>query len=99
MLSIFQSECVLKEIDPHRFSRQSPLSIHKKIPETGIARFVQDTSFETSRKGVMHVGRLKQSSAYPSQDFGWTVASIFSFLMGEMLLIIVINDPFLMGCD
>src|ERR1700724_2709 len=95
VLSIFQSECILKEIDNRWFSCESPLSIQKKVPETRIARLVQYAGLAESRKGAMQVIRFKLSSAYPSQDFGWTVTPIFSFLMSEMLLIIIINDPFL----
>jgi hypothetical protein len=83
----------LKDVDQGFLACQTAFAIEKEIPKASISRPAKRSCLADSREGAVHVVRFTLLSSDPSQDFGWRMTTIFPFLVREVLLEIVIQDP------
>src|SRR6266487_1653176 len=99
MLTVFQGQRVLKDVNQCLAPCQAAFAIEQEIPKAHVACFSQRSCLTDSRKSAIHVIRLKLLSCDPSKHFCGTMASIFSLLVRKMLLIVVVTNPFFVRCE
>src|SRR5437588_992937 len=93
MLSIFESEGALKDVDQRLFACQTTFPIEQEIPKASVPCLRQRSCLANGREGAIHVVWFKLLSRHPAQDLCWRMTTIFPFFVGEVFLIVVIQDP------
>src|SRR5258707_10580675 len=80
MLSVFQGECVLKDIDQRLFARKMAFPIEQEIPKACVPCLRKPPCLANRRKGTIHVVRFKLLSSDPAEDFRWRMTAILTLL-------------------
>src|SRR5512135_699908 len=96
IFSIFQRQCVLKEIDQRLLPCQATFTVEEKISEASVTRLGKPSCLTNRGEGTIHVVWLKLSASHPAKYFRRRVPPIFPFFMRQVLLKVVIEDPLFM---
>ncbi len=98
LLSVFQCEGVLKDVDQRLFACQSAFPIEQEIAKASISRFRKRSGFANGREGAVHVVWFKLLSRHPAQNLRRRVTTIFPLFVREVFLVVVIQDPLFVRC-
>src|SRR5712692_796847 len=85
LLSVFQGERVLKDVDQRLFACQTTFPIEREIPKASITRSRKRPGFANGREGAVHVVWFKLLSRHPAQDLCWRMTAIFPLFVREVV--------------